>query len=199
MKSQPLVTAVCFGLFAAAPATAQVNVPVGPFRMIELDGGGRVLVRHAEVQRVRIVQGNARISNIHVSNQRGSVGHNGNGPRLVIETCANRCPIGYRLEVEIDTPDLDGLGVIGGGLIEVAPGFPRDDSFAVGVKGNGKIDARSVTAGQVAAGVSGDGEISLGPADALVAGVNGKGRILYRGHPRLTSGVQGGGRIEQAD
>ncbi len=167
--------------------------------MIELDGGGRVLVRHAAVQRVRIVQGNARISNIHVSNQRGSVGHNGNGPRLVIETCANRCPMGYRLEVEIDTPDVDGLGIIGDGLIEVAPGFPRDVSFAVGVKGDGKIDARSISAGQVAAGIRGDGEISLGPADTLVAGVEGKGRIVYRGHPRLTTDVHGGGRIEQGD
>ncbi|HEX5183844.1 MAG TPA: DUF2807 domain-containing protein [Allosphingosinicella sp.] len=199
MKAQPLLTAASLALFAAAPAAAQVSVPVGPFRSIELDGGGRALVRYAPVQKVRILQGNARISSIRVSDRPGSIGRNGNGARLVIRTCPNRCPMGYRFELMIETPNLDGLGVVGDGEIEVAPGFPREDSLAVGVKGNGRIDAREVTAGRVAAGVSGDGEISLGPADALVAGVSGKGRILYRGQPRLTSSVAGGGRIEQAD
>jgi hypothetical protein len=67
------------------------------------------------------------------------------------------------------------------------------------VQGNGRIDARAIAAGQVAAGVSGNGEIALGRIDALAAGVKGRGRILYRGHPRLTSSVAGGGRVEQAD
>ena len=88
-----------FGLLAT-PAAAQVDVPVGPFRTIELNGNGHVLVRHAPVRQVRIVQGNSRISRIHVADQPGGRRESG---RLIVETCPNRCPIGYRLEVEIDT------------------------------------------------------------------------------------------------
>jgi hypothetical protein len=194
MKAHSRFAAALLGLVVAAPAAAQTNIPVGPFRTIELNGAGRVLVRHAAVQQVRILQGNARISNIHLAD-----GQRARSGRLIVDTCPNRCPIGYRLIVQIDTPDVDGLGVNGDGRIEVAPGFSRRGSIALGVNGKGRIDARAMAAAEASAGVNGDGEISLGRADRLVAGVNGKGRILYRGHPRLTSGVQGGGRVEQAD
>jgi hypothetical protein len=181
---------LCFG----AAALGQTTVPVGPFRSIEVNGGARLLVRHAAVPQVRILQGNARISNIHLADGQGG----GNG-KLIVDTCPNSCPIGYRLIVQVDTPDVGGLGVNGDGRIDVAPGFPRRDSLAVGVNGKGRVDARAISAGQVSAGLNGDGEISLGRVDRLVAGLNGKGRILYRGHPRLTSGVRGGGRVEQAE
>lgn len=180
-------------LCLAAVAAAQNAVSVGPFRSIEVNGGARVLVRHAAVQQVRVLQGNARISSIHLADAKGG------GGKLIVDTCPNSCPIGYRLIVQVDTPDVGGLGVNGDGRIDVAPGFPRRDSLAVGVNGKGSVDARAIAAGQISAGLNGSGEISLGPVDRLIAGLNGKGRILYRGHPRLTSGVQGGGRVEQAE
>jgi putative autotransporter adhesin-like protein len=199
MRFLSLTAASALGLLAAAPANAQTEVPVGSFRMIELKGGGRVLVRHAAAQQVRIVQGNARISDIHLGDRGSPSGRKGDSGRLVIETCPNRCPIGYSLVVEIDTPNVEGVSVDGGGQIEIAADFPRQQGFAAAVKGSGRIDARAAAAVHASAAVSGDGEISLGWVDSLAAAVKGKGRIFYRGHPRLMSAVQGGGRIEQAD
>ena len=199
MKHRSGVAATLLCLAVAAPAAAQTPVPVGPFQAIELNGGGRVLVRHAATQQVRILQGNARISNIHLADGVSASGRRAGSGRLIVATCPNRCPIGYRLIVQVDTPDVEGLGVNGNGQIEVAPGFLRRGSIAAGVNGKGRIDARALAAAEASAGVNGEGEISRGRTDRRVAGVNGKGRILYRGHPRLTSGVQGGGRGEQAD
>ncbi|HEY1604021.1 MAG TPA: DUF2807 domain-containing protein [Allosphingosinicella sp.] len=197
MNIRLLVAAAFAGLLAAAPAAAQVDVPVGPFRTVELNGNGRVLVRYAPAQQVRIVQGNARISRVHLADQ--PAGRKDKGGRLIVDTCPNRCPIGYRLVVEIDTPDIEGVAVGGDGQIEIGAGFRRGDGFAAAVKGNGRIDARAIAAVHASAAVSGNGDISLGRVDSLAAAVKGKGRIAYHGHPRLMSAVQGGGRIESAD
>lgn len=198
MASRPLIAALVLGFLATAPAAAQTDVTVGPFRMIELHGNGAVMVRHAPVQRVRIFQGNARISSIHLAESGLSSGPKESG-RLIVETCPNRCPIGYHLVVEIDTPDVEGVAVSGNGRIDLGPGFPRAEGFGAAVKGSGRIDARSIEAGQASAAISGDGDISLGHVDGLAAAVKGKGRIVYRGHPRLRSAITGGGRIEQGD
>jgi hypothetical protein len=190
--------AAALGLLVAAPVAAQTDVPAGPFRTIALHGNGTVTVRHASVQQVRIVEGNARISSIHLADRGPNAARTARG-RLVVETCPNRCPIGYHLVVEIDTPDVEEVAVSGNGRIDIGPGFPRRPSFAASVTGNGRIDARAVAAGQASAAISGDGDISLGRIDGLAAAVKGKGRIVYRGRPRIRSAVTGGGRVEQAD
>ncbi|HEX4736604.1 MAG TPA: DUF2807 domain-containing protein [Allosphingosinicella sp.] len=197
MTRRAYILAAVVGLLVAAPAAAQTNVPVGPFRTIELHGNGAVMVRYAPVQQVRIFQRNARISSIRLADRPSSEAE-GSG-RLIIETCPNRCPMGYHLVVEIDTPDIEGVAVGGNGRIDVGSGFPRREGFAAAVKGSGRIDARAIAAGDTSAAIKGDGDISLGPVDRLTAAVKGKGRIVYRGHPRLVSAITGGGRIEQAD
>ena len=192
------IAAALLGLGAAAPAVAQTNVPVGPFRMIELHGNGAVVVRYAPAQQVRIFQGDARISSIHLAD-RGLSGGSKESGRLVVESCPNRCPIGYHLVVEVATPDIEGVAVSGNGRIDIGAGFPRREGFAAAVKGSGRINARTIEAGEASAAISGDGSIALGHVDALTAAVKGKGRIAYRGRPRIRSAIAGGGRIEQAD
>lgn len=214
MNAQPLVAAAVFALFASAPAAAQTNIPVGQFRSIELNGGGRALVRYAPVQQVRILEGSAQVSDIYVSDQgryrgrrhdndrneadRNEYGRS-DGDRLIIDACRERCPQGYRLVVEIDTPDVGAVAVNGGGQIEFGPGFPRRGGFAAAVNGGGRVDARGIAAANASVAVNGGGDLLLGPSQRLAAAVTGGGRILYRGDPQLVTNVMGGGTVQRDD
>jgi hypothetical protein len=207
MKAHFLVPAAVAGFVAlqAAPATGEERVPVGPFRTIELHGGGRAILHYAPVQQVRIVEGSSRVSDIYLSDQSGDRGYPPEGERnraddrLAIDACRERCPPNYRLVVEIDTPDFDGISTRGGGQIDLAPGFPHRDSLNAAISGGGTVDARSIAAIKANAAVNGGGDILLGRVERLAAAVSGGGRILYHGDPKVISAVRGGGVIERDD
>jgi hypothetical protein len=202
VKLQPLLAAFLAGfiLGTAARASAETPIPVGHFRTIELQGGGRIILRHAPIQRVSIAEGNAQVSDIHLSSDRGGAGPDRQEPhRLIVDACRDRCPPNYHLVVEIDSPNVDALAVRGGGEIEVANGFPRMGNLAAAVEGGGRLDARALAASNIAAAVDGGGDLLVGPSDALAAAISGGGRILYRGHPQIATNIEGGGRVERAE
>lgn len=184
MKTRAFAAAL-IAFAGAPPAAAQTPVPVGAFESIELQGGGRVTVRHGSRQSVTLVAGSLETT-------RFSVDRNG---RLEIDACVRNCP-GYELVVEVVTPALDGVGVRGGGSIRAEGAFPARDSLALGISGGGEIDMTAIQASSVAAGIDGGGEIATHARDRLVAGINGGGVVRYRGSPTVTSGIDGGGSVE---
>src|SRR3954468_1763826 len=141
----PLFTAA---LALAAPALAAEVVPVPQFRAVELRGGGGVTVLPSPVERVAIIEGSSQFTRIRVD---------GNG-KLQIDTCAERCPINYRLRVEIRSPSVPTLAVRGGGVITTGAGFAHQGGLVAAVSGGGVIDARAVPAETATAAVSGGGE-----------------------------------------
>ena len=176
-------------LALAAPALAAETVPAGPFRSLELRGGGEVTVRPGPVQRVTIVEGSSQISRFRVV---------GDG-KLQIDVCDDNCPRQYRLRVEVESPHAPDVAIAGGGLIHAVGGFAPQSRLAVAIRGGGKIDMVPVSASSVSAAIHGGGLISVAARSTLAAAVNGGGEIRYSGNPRVSSAINGGGAVRRLD
>jgi hypothetical protein len=186
---KPFVLFTCLAIAAALPsaASAASSVSVGPFRSVELRGGGHVILRHGPEQRVSLVQGSTEFTRLHIK---------GDG-QLVIDACDENCPHRYDLEVEIVTPHIDGVAIEGGGKIESKNGFGRQPSIGAAIEGGGHIDIRSIHAEHADAAVNGGGNIALHAERSLQAAVDGGGNISYWGNPSVTSAVSGGGNVSK--
>jgi hypothetical protein len=184
----PTIPLCVLVLATSAPALAVENVPVPAFKSVELRGGGEVVLVTGSAQRVTLLDGSTALTRFHVD---------GTG-KLRIDACNGRCPQHYRLRIEIQAPHVPGVGVHGGGSIRAVSGFAAQHEVAAGISGGGEIDLRTVKATTVAAGVIGGGKILVGPSAALTAGVNGGGEVRYLGNPQVTSAVNGGGTVRPA-
>ena len=180
-----LLSSLLIGVIPGLPTHAEEAVSVGPFRNVELRGGGHVVLRRGPEQHVTLVRGSSRFTRMHV---------NGDG-QLVIDACDTDCPSHYDLEIDIVTPRIDGIAISGGGKIESERGFGREESVAAAVEGGGHIDIRSIDAGHADAAVNGGGHIDLRVEGQLEAAVDGGGHIAYWGNPAVTSAVNGGGSV----
>ena len=172
-------------LAVSAPALATDVVPVAPFRSVELRGGGDVVVVPGPAQRVTILEGSTQFTRLRVERE----------GQLKVDTCNDRCPQHYRLRVEIQSPRVPDLAVMGGGDISVEPGFRPQSELSVAVNGGGKIDGRALEAGDVSAAVNGGGVIRIHPRASLEAAVHGGGSIHYLGNPQVTTAIAGGGHV----
>lgn len=179
----------CTLLVAVAPASAEELVRVAPFESVELEGGGHVMVRHGDVQQVRLLKGSTALTRFLVEDS----------GKLRIEDCRGDCPHDYDLEVEITTPRLDGLAISGGGEIDSDGNFGPVRHLAVAIDGGGKIDARGIDADRAEAAINGGGLIRLKAHSALTAAVDGGGEIRYWGNPHVTSAIDGGGEVARVD
>src|SRR5690242_17666879 len=103
-----LLPLFCTLLLAGAPASAEELVRVAPFDSVGLEGGGHVVIRHGDVQQVRLLKGSTAFTRF-VMKEPG---------KLQIKVCNNDCPHHYDLEVEITTPRIEGLAISGGGAID---------------------------------------------------------------------------------
>lgn len=185
MKSILLLAAAA-SLFATS-ALAGETINVGPFRAIELRGGGHVTLHHGDQQRVTLNAGSTQYTSFTIED----------GQTLVIDACNHSCPNGeYDLRIDIATPDIRGVAIEGGGEIDGSADLPAG-TLSAAVNGGGRIDMRAVHAGAVNAAVSGGGHILIFAGDRLHAAVSGGGRIEYWGNPQVTSAISGGGDVRQ--
>lgn len=186
--SAALVTTTLF-VATAPPARADELVSVPGFHAIGLKDGGSVTVVPAKVQRVIIRSGSTAYSRIEVRR----------GGSLQIDSCATQCPRDYRLEVEIQTPNVDAIAVSHGGRLRFASGFAAQRDMAAAVSNGGAIDMRSLRVDDVTAAVQSGGAIELGAPATLSAAVNSGGLVRYRGNPQLSMAVSQGGSVERAN
>lgn len=180
-----------FTLVAAvsAPALATEQVPVAPFRSVQLRGGGEVTIRPGPAQRVVIVEGSSRITRLRVERD----------GRLKIDVCDGNCPRNYRLRIDIQSPHAPDVAIAGGGLIRAAGGFAPQRRLAAAIAGGGKIDVGAVQADRVEAAVHGGGLVSVRARSALSAAVNGGGEVRYAGNPSVSSAINGGGAVHRVN
>jgi hypothetical protein len=171
----------------ASAVSAAETVSVPPFRSVELQGGGRITLRPGPEQRVALLNGSTHYTHFHIR-------HN---DQLVIDACNNDCPVHYDLEIEIITPEIQGVALSGGGEIVAERGFARQRELGVAIDGGGEIDVRAIPASSADAAVDGGGDIRLRAERALQAAVNGGGSISYWGNPSVTSAVSGGGSVDR--
>jgi hypothetical protein len=174
-------------LLMAGRSFAATDVPTAPFKFIHLRGGGHVVLQHGAVQRVTLVKGSTQFTTLEIRN----------GDQLEIITCNADCPHQYDLEIEISSPNIDGVAVAGGGKIDSRGDFPKQDKVGAAIAGGGSIDIRAMSADEVDAAVNGGGNIKTKPLHALHAVVNGGGEITYQGDPQVTSAVNGGGSVSK--
>ena len=179
-----LVLAAC--LIPASQSRAAEAVSVPRFNAVSLKGGGTVRIVPGTVQRVTIRNGSSAYTSIKVRHT-----------SLEIENCHVRCPDGYRLDLEIQTPKLDAVAVSHGGELRFGEGFGPQGDIAVAVSNGGKIDLRSLRAREVSAAVNSGGAIEVGAPVQLSAAVNSGGAIRYRGNPNVSSAVSSGGSVER--
>ena len=180
----PLFT---FAMAASAPALAVEPVAVPKFRAIELHGGGIVTVAPSSVQRVTLLEGSTKFTQIRVDRE----------GKLRIDVCKRQCPRNYRLRVRIETPTIMGLGINGGGLMTTEGGFARQGEIGVAINGGGKIDARSIDAVAVGAAVNGGGQILVRSNGTLGASIHGGGEVVYWGNPTIAQSIAGGGAVRK--
>jgi hypothetical protein len=159
--------AICLTIVPAD--AAQTVIPVEQFRSIELRHGGDVVVRHGSAQRVTILEGSSQYSRVRLAV----------GQRLTIDNCNPDCPRGYRLRMEIITPELLAVSVSHGGALRTLGAFPVQAAIQADVEQGGTIDIRSVAANAVVASVDSGGKIFTQPRQTLTAAVRSGGGITY--------------------
>lgn len=178
-------------LLLAGSALAGTDVPLAPFTAIEAHGGADVIFHHGATQRVTLVEGDLKVSDLKVVHG-----------ELVIDTCKLwsfwQCPRHYNLKIDIVSPRIDRIEVHGGSDVNAEGTFPRQPTISVEAHGGGDIDVRAIPADKARAEVHGGGDIHLGEVGALTAEAHGGGDITYKGNPHpLVSEVHGGGSVEK--
>jgi hypothetical protein len=184
-----LTSAILCSALLSIPALAQEMISVPHFDSVGLEGGGHVVVRYGDVQKVRLIQGSTQFTRFTVDD-----GHN-----LRIEACRGDCPRHYDLQVEIVTPQIKGLAVDGGGAIESEGNFPASHGLDLAIEGGGDIDARAMDAQRAEAAINGGGLIRVRAEGELTAAINGGGNIRYWGNPRVTQAIDGGGEVQRGE
>lgn len=179
-----LIVAAPAALFA--PAFAAETIAVAPFKAIEVHGGGHVVLRHGDVQKVTLIRGDRSVAEIRTA---------GDGT-LMLSPCSGVCWGSHPLEVEVVTPGIAGLTAHGGGEIDAQPGFGTQPKLAIEAHGGGEINARNIPADAVSANVHGGGTAELTARKSLSAEVHGGGEVRYWGHPAVSSEIHGGGSIQ---
>lgn len=184
-----LLLAAIFATSFLMPAADAGVVPVGAFNQVSLHGGGRIVLKHGATQSVALIRGSTDVTTFTVRN----------GRELVIDVCGATvvmCPLGYDLEVEITSPDIQGIALHGGGEVVTEGSFPAQANLAAEIHGGGEIDLAAISARHVDAEIHGGGDIKVTATETLTAEVHGGGDIVFHGHPAVTQSVHGGGSIE---
>src|SRR5688572_2816361 len=116
MRTSSLLTiAVLSTTLLATSAAAQTVIPLGQFRSVELHDGGHVILRHGQTQRVTLLTGSLRCTQVRVAD----------GQRLVIENHGGpECRRHERLRIEVITPELSAVSVTNGGMVQSVGAFP---------------------------------------------------------------------------
>ena len=182
-----LSAAAAASLLLAGAASAATVVPLAPFKSVGLQGGGSIVLRHGDVQRVTLLKGSTDYTRFNI-----------HGSSLNIEACNNSCPHDYDLEIEIVSPVIEGVAIQGGGEIKAQGAFPAGGRLEAAVSGGGDIDVRAIPAASVEAAVNGGGDIATTATQALNAAVSGGGDITYYGNPQVNQAVSGGGSVTHA-
>ena len=198
---------IVLATLAATPTLAAEVVPVPQFQTIQLRGGGSVTVRPGPVQRVTLLEGSREFTTFRMERD----------GKLTIDACNRQCPRNYSLRIDVQSPSVPNVAIMGGGAIVAAAGFAPQSQLSAAINGGGNIDLRSLAAHNVSAAINGGGNINLrsvaarnvnaaingggrilaGKPSALSVAVRGGGEVRYSGNPQLQTAIAGGGSVRR--
>lgn len=173
-------------LTLSATAAAETVIPLERFRSIELHNGGTVIVRYGPVQRVTMLTGDPRYTRVEVE-----------GQRLVIGSDRSACPRGYRVDIEVVTPEIAEASVFNGGTLQASGSFPAQTSIAATVEQGGTVDIRVIAADDVVASIESGGGIFTNARRDLRATIHSGGAVTYWGDPHVEKTVRDGGVVQR--
>jgi beta-lactamase regulating signal transducer with metallopeptidase domain len=191
-----LVPLACLMLFLAtvsaiaSPMALRQGVPLeASFSSVELRNGGTVNLVHGASQRVTLVKGDAKYSEIRIRDD----------GRLVIDRCPKSCPHRHDFEVEVVTPALAAVAVAEGGTLQSRGRFPDQPEIDASVSQGGRLDIRSMSVANVKASVYSGGRIFVKPTTSLSARIEQGGNVTYWGDIVVTSSIEFGGVVVEGD
>lgn len=174
-------------LGALVCATSQVSaqsIPVAAFNSVELRNGGKLVLLHGANHQVTLRKGSQHYTGFTVANG-----------KLTIDKCRQTCPRGYEMEVEIITPQIQGVAVSDGGVVETRGSFPQQQDLAVAINHGGVIDTRSITANKVLAAINHGGVILTMARSILTASISNGGVVTFWGNAIVNQAVSRGGVV----
>ncbi len=179
------VAAAALMLTGSALAGTNLNFPV--FTGIAVHGGGHVILRHGNVQRVTVTKGDLSKADLHIT-----------GNTLDISPCKNVCWNVGEFDVEIISPKIEAIEAHGGGAVEATGDFPKQSVLSIQAHGGGAIDTRAIPAETVNVEAHGGGAIRLKALTTINAEAHGGGDITYTGNPaHIAVQTHGGGAISK--
>ena len=183
MRSFCLFIAVGALVCATYQVSAQ-SISVAAFDSVELRNGGKVVLVHGANQQVTFREGSQNYTSLTVANG-----------KLTIDKCKQACPRGYEMEIEVVTPQIKGVAVNDGGVIETRGNFPHQQDLAVAVNQGGVVDTRSITANKVMAAINQGGVILTIARSMLSASVSNGGVVTFWGDAIVNHAVAHGGVV----
>ena len=196
----------CSGRSADAPQTEQRQT--GEFHQVELRGAGDLKVVVGPPTSVTIIADPARLGNLKTEVREG---------RLVIDEERGWNWFNHgKLEIQLTTPNLDGLTLNGAGdaavsgvrgemlALEINGAGDLTASGEVGmldahIKGAGDMNLAQLAARDAKVSINGAGDLRVRASGALEATINGAGNISYAGNPQpVKTRINGAGSIKPA-
>ncbi len=190
MRLALLLTAAVL-IAAPAVAAAETVVPVDKFNALELHGGGTVTIRQGPVQRVTVIEDTSGSSRVEVVDR-------ASGGKLILSSCRGACWGRTHFEVEVQTPVMSSVSIMGGGHIVAEGAFASQGAVSAAIHGGGSIDLKAMPARAASAAIHGGGKIVVAAQNSLSAEINGGGQIRYVGQPTIATRIHGGGSVDPA-
>jgi hypothetical protein len=199
---------------------------VSEFKRVHLKGSGKVFLRQADTQTLKIKTDDNIMPLIETDV---------NGSKLTVSQGRHHLRP-TKFEVFIEVVSLEGISVSGSGEVKgegrfVANTFytgisgsaeielevetgqlssnisgsgyahlaGRAEDFTISVSGSGEIDAFDLQAEKVSIKISGSSDCRVNASESLNATISGSGDVYYRGRPKITTRISGSGSLESRD
>lgn len=189
MRLATLFAAAAVLIAVPALASAATVAPVDKFNAIELRGGGTITIKQGPVQRVTVIEDTSGRSRVEVVDR-------SNGGTLILQSCRGTCWGPNHFEVEIETPTMSSVSIMGGGHIVADGAFAPQGAVSAVIHGGGSIDLKAMPAQSASAAIHGGGKILVTAQNSLSAEIMGGGSIRYQGHPSVSTSIHGGGSVD---
>src|SRR5439155_25113819 len=138
--------------------------------------------------RVTVIEDNHGRSRVEVVNH-------GDGGRLILSSCRGTCWSSGRFEVQVETPVMSSVSIMGGGHIVAEGNFAPQGAVSAVIHGGGVIDLKAMPARSAAAAIHGGGKIVVAAQNSLAAEISVGGASRYLGQPSVSTSIHGCGPV----
>ena len=179
-----LICLMAGSILLSAAAFAGTDVTVPHFTDVAARAGAEVKLVYGPVQRVTVLEGDAKRGLIEVKD----------GHRLEVSGCEGMFCWGmHKLAIEVVTPEIDFVQAQSGAQVTASGTFPKQAHLTAQAHSGGNADVRAIPGETVDAQASSGGGVHVQALSALNARASSGGYIRYSGHPTNVNGQSSSG------